>query len=96
MASHGGFSHGGGSDLIWGNPVAGGYGARERLTKGGMSAYQRGEAKGSAQFKGTGYVLRQFESKMITATMGCFTGRVRRGARQYNGSGAVTIGLPLL
>jgi hypothetical protein len=38
MASHGGFSHGGGSDLIWGNPVAGGYGARERLTKGGMSA----------------------------------------------------------
>jgi hypothetical protein len=38
MADHGRVPHGGVSDLIWGNPVAGGYSARERLTEGGMSA----------------------------------------------------------
>jgi hypothetical protein len=29
-------SHDGDGDQIWGNPVTGGYGARERLAEGGM------------------------------------------------------------
>jgi hypothetical protein len=40
-----------------------GYGAQQRLTA----------SEGSAQFKGTGYVLCQFETKTITAAVGYFT-----------------------
>jgi hypothetical protein len=36
-ADHSRVPHGGVSDTICGNPVTGGYGARKRLTEGGMS-----------------------------------------------------------
>ena len=41
-------------------------------------------------------MLRQFETEVITAAVRYFIGRVRRGARRYNGSKAVTPGLPQL
>jgi hypothetical protein len=55
------------------------------------------QSEGSAQFKGIGYVLHQFETKTITtAGGGYFTGWIHHGAHRYNSSSAVTPSLPWL
>jgi hypothetical protein len=54
------------------------------------------QSEGSAQFKGIVYVLHQFETTTIMAVVGYSSGWMRRGARRYNDSRAVTLGLPRL
>jgi hypothetical protein len=96
MADHGRVSHSGVSDPFWGKSSDWGLWCTRETNWGWYERVIERRSKGNAQFKGAGYVLRQFETKAITAAVRYSTRRVRHGACRYNGSRAVTPCLPRL
>ena len=73
MADDGRVSHDGGSDLIWGKSSDWGLWCTREANLGWYERVTKRQSEGSAQFKGTGYVLRQFEMKTIIVAVGYFT-----------------------
>jgi hypothetical protein len=74
MADHGRMPHDSASDLIWGKSSDCGLWCTIEANCGWYERIIERRSEGSAQFKGTGYVLLQFEMKTITAAVGYYTG----------------------
>ena len=66
--------HGGVSDPIWGKSGDCGLWCTAETNCGWYERVIERRSEGSAQFKGTGYVLRQFEMKTVTTVVGYFSG----------------------
>jgi hypothetical protein len=73
MVDHGRMPHGGASDPIWGKSGDCGLWCTTEANCGWYERITERRSEGSAQFKGTGYVLRQFETKTIIVAVGYFT-----------------------